>query len=331
MFAVVLMWMFSVLPIHKRFYEAFLLGRILSAIITLLGCWYRVWYLYENLWGFEMLLYACFAAWGADRVFRVIRMAKWGVKEATITRIDDDYFRIDILNVAMEGHAFLYFPPLSWCFWENHPFSVASSIVGPSLQYDTSGAASPINETASSDSSEKKATTPMTNVKAPPPSHVSNQLAFLSRVEKGMTQKLAARCGSTVPVLIEGGYSRVSVGDKYPQVVAIVGGVGITTVLPVLRRHPGRAKVYLGARNINQVDHVRSSGMLDGIDVAEISVGKRLDVRSILDVEIDGKVKHVMVITSGPQAMADDVRAAVVNIIGRTGVNVKLVDERFSW
>src|SRR5699024_9768664 len=42
MFAMILMWIYSVLPIRKRFYGAFLLGHILFAIITPLGCWYHV-------------------------------------------------------------------------------------------------------------------------------------------------------------------------------------------------------------------------------------------------------------------------------------------------
>lgn len=138
---------------------------------------------------------------------------------------------------------------------------------------------------------------PTTNVMAPPPGHVFNQLTFLSRVKKDMTRKLAASYGSTVLALIVGGYSKVFAGDEY----CLCWRSGDYHSFSRPTKALGRAKLYWGARNINLVDHLRKSGLLDGIDVAEISVDKRLDVQSILDVGIDGRLKHPMVITSGPR------------------------------
>jgi predicted ferric reductase len=331
MLAMVFLWLFSVLPIRQRFYEVFLLGHIVFAIITLVGCWYHIWALYGNLWGFEMWLYACFAAWSADRAFRIIRMAKWGIKKATITRIDDDYIRIDIPEVNMEGHAFLYFPTLSWRFWENHPLSIASSIGDLSLSRTSSAQQSPIEESESGGNLEKDSKNSSTNVVTTSRGAPVDRLTFFCRVAKGMTSKLAMRAGMTIPILIEGGYSKVADTESHSQLIAIAGGVGITTILTALRKHPGRAKLYWGVRNTSLVDHIRDSGLLDGIEVAEISVGKRLDISSILNTEIDGGVKYPMVLVSGPQSMADDVRATTVEIMRKTGINVKLLDESFSW
>ena len=332
MFAMVFLWAFSFLPIRRRHYEAFLTGHIVFVILTLVGCWYHVWHLYGNLWGFEVWLYVCFAAWIADRLFRVIRMAKWGVKQAVITRIDHDYIRLDIERVAIEGHTFLYFPSLSWRFWESHPFSVASSICHAPFSQSPSQA--PMSLDGQSDT-EKQVAKVSTEIPTSPPPPGSappfNTLTFFCRVGKGTTLKLASRAGTAVPVLIEGGYEKISVGADYPQLIAIVGGAGISTALSVLRKHPGQARLYWGVRNAVLVDHIRARGLLDGVKVAQISVGRRLDIPAILDMEIDGRVKHLAVLSSGPQSMADDVRAATVKVMRRTGVNVKLLDESFSW
>jgi hypothetical protein len=36
-------------------------------------------------------------------------------------------------------------------------------------------------------------------------------------------------------------------------------------------------------------------------------------------------------VVSGPPGMADDVRSLTAKIMRKTGVNVKLIDESFSW
>jgi predicted ferric reductase len=330
MLAMTFLWAFSVLPIRQRWYEAFLIGHIVFSIITIVGCWYHVWTLYGSLWGFEIWVYVCIAAWVADRTLRVGRIAKWGRKHATITAIDDDYIQIDIPDVAMEGHAFLYFPSLSWKAWENHPFSIARSIYVTSHQADDSSSQTPASESEVSQDYEKYPVAKATTLRSADGT-ASRQLTFVIRVVKGTTAKLAARAGQTIPVYIEGGYSKVHGTDLHTHVVAIAGGTGITAVLPILRKHPGRAKLYWGVRNERLVNHLRASGLLDGIEIAQVSVGARLDIASIVETEIDGRIKDPVVVVSGPASMADDVRASTVNVVRKTGVNVKFLDEAFSW
>ena len=331
MLGMVGLYAFSVLPIRHRWYEAFLIGHIIFSIITLVGCWYHVWYLYENLWGFEVWLYIAVGAWVFDRLFRIVKMAKWGVKQATITNIDDDYMQIDIPGVATEGHAFLYFPTLSWKVWENHPFSIASSIRSPARASNESGRETPTSEYSKSQDLEKFPVSKTVAVASVVSDTPTRHLTFVVRKVKGTTAKLAQRGGTTIPVMIEGGYGKSHDLQLYPKIVAIAGGTGITTILPTLRQHPGRAKLYWGVRNDRLVKHLRANGLLDGIEVAQVSVGERLDLVAILDSEIDGYVKEPIVMVSGPSSMADDVRAATVNVMRRTGMNVKLLDESFSW
>jgi predicted ferric reductase len=330
MLAMTFLWAFSVLPIRQRWYEAFLIGHIVFSIITIVGCWYHVWTLYENLWGFEIWVYVCIAAWVADRTFRVLRIAKIGRKQATITAIDEDYLQIDVPDVALEGHAFLYFPSLSWKVWENHPFSIARSIYVAPQHADDSSSQIPVSESDISQDFEKYPVA-KTKIVRDAEGTALKQLTFIIRAAKGTTAKLAARADQTIPVYIEGGYHKDHGSDLHPHVVAIAGGTGITAVLPILRKHPGRAKLYWGVRNERLVNHVRASGLLDGIEVAEVSVGARLDIVSILETEIDGRIKDPVVVVSGPASMADDVRASTVAVVRKTGVNVKFLDEAFSW
>ena len=331
MLGMVGLWAFSVLPIRHRWYEAFLIGHIIFSIITLVGCWYHVWYLYQNLWGFEVWLYIAIGGWVFDRVFRLVRMAKWGIKQATITSIDEDYVQIDIPDVVMEGHAFLYFPTLSWKVWENHPFSIARSIHNQHVETDSPGCQTPTSESSGGQDLEKYPVAKTIAVSRSTGRSPSRQLTFVVRVVKGNTAKLAKRGGTTIPVMIEGGYGKVHDTQLYPQIIAIAGGTGITTVLSVLKQHPGRTKLYWGVRNDKLVTHLRRNGLLDGIEIAQISVGQRLDITTILETEIDGRVKEPVVMVSGPNSMADDVRAATVQVMRKTGINLKLLDESFSW
>ncbi|KAH6669203.1 hypothetical protein B0J14DRAFT_672062 [Halenospora varia] len=52
-------------------------------------------------------------------------------------------------------------------------------------------------------------------------------------------------------LLIEGGYEKVHSLVAHQQMTAIIGGVAITAVLPLLRAHPGQAKLYWGVKARN--------------------------------------------------------------------------------
>ena len=61
---------------------------------------------------------------------RLARLVRYGIKTARVAVIDDEYVRVDIEQVSGSGHAYLYFPTLTWGVWENHPFS--SAVLPPS-------------------------------------------------------------------------------------------------------------------------------------------------------------------------------------------------------
>ncbi|KAF7556994.1 hypothetical protein G7Z17_g996 [Cylindrodendrum hubeiense] len=114
------------LRIRKAAYEAFLIGHIFLAIIAFIGAYYHLVYAFkvEVSVGFIVWIYIAMGIWGFDRLLRIIRISKHGLKRAYITAVDEEHIRVDIPGVACHGYCYAYFPTLSWRMWENHPFSV---------------------------------------------------------------------------------------------------------------------------------------------------------------------------------------------------------------
>jgi len=328
----VMIWGLSILPVRQRVYEFFLLSHIALTILVLVGCYLHVFYLYENNWGYEIYIYVAGAVWGADRVIRIWRVLRNGVRRATITPIDEDYVRVDIDGVSAHGHVYLYFPTLSLKFWENHPFSVASSFAGrPSSPVTT-----PVTTTVTVEDGEKSE-----KVESPSPAasryHPRPSLTILARVRTGVTADLAQRAvtSASLPVLVESSYHSAPQQaelDKCTTLVCIAGGVGISTVLPLMQRHPGpRARLYWGMRRASLKNAM--AGELQGLDVV-YRVGEQLDLREIIVAELARKDEsgEVGIVVSGPEGMADDARAIVCEVSkGAARRGVVFVDEAFSW
>ena len=254
---------------------------------------------------------------------RIARLVRNGVKMARVSVIDDEYVRVEVEGVNAEGHAYLYFPTLTWRVWENHPFSVASTVLippsggapkqdsGEAADVEKSGAIASITDTHSETSSSTVT-----------PAKVG--LTFLLRVRDGVTAKIAAR--ETIPVLVESGYGSHIDTSSSPSLLCIAGGVGITACIPYLRSHPGRTKLLWGVRTPGIVTDLGVT--LEGVD-KEVFVGKRMDIGKVLEREF-AKGEETTVVSSGPHGMADEVRIAVARL-GREGYRVRLVEEAFSW
>jgi hypothetical protein len=150
----------------------------------------------------------------------------------------------------------------------------------------------------------------------------------------GLTTHLRGR--RSAPILIEAGYSSHSLVSESlhnsPTLIALAGGVGVTTVLPHVRTHPGRAKLYWGCRTRGLVEDVKSTGALSKIE-QEIFVGSRMAIREILESEVaHGAKGEICVLVSGPEGMIDEVRNVVGDIVKKgNGVRVRLEIESFSW
>ncbi|KAF2435456.1 ferric reductase like transmembrane component [Tothia fuscella] len=322
----------SILPLRKKFYELFLVWHVVVSVLVVAGCYLHIIYRFEHQWGYEAWIFAAFAVWGFERIMRVLRVARNGVRTATITKIDEEYIRVDVPGVSGDGHAYLYFPTLTWRVWENHPFSVASTVLQAprsspssvhkedlSLDVEKNGihrsSMSKVSDLADSNS-ERSAQRQPTKV----------GLTFLLRVQGGLTNQLKSR--ATIPVLVESGYGTHEDLSSNSLLIGIAGGVGITAVLPVLHSHPGRTKLFWGARTHGIIDEMQST--LAGVD-KETFVGNRMNVYDVLAQELTGSSENVVVVSSGPSGMADEVRMAVCKLGKKSKGSITLVEEAFSW
>ncbi|RDL35207.1 uncharacterized protein BP5553_07138 [Venustampulla echinocandica] len=331
----------SIIPIRQKAYEVFLLWHISLSVLVIAGCYLHIYYRFENQWGYELWILITIAIWGFDRVMRILRVARNGICTAQITTIDEDYIRIDIKGVASGvGHAYLYFPTLTWRVWENHPFSVASTLL-PALEDSaslkkasesdlesdrarTSDKASPSDQDIDIKEISSGSSNKSNHLRLPP----SLALSFFVRARSGLTTQFPAN--GSIPVLVESIYGTNEDLSGYPSLICIAGGVGVTAIMPYLQSHPGSKKLYWGVRNAGIVKTLESS--FHGID-KEVFVGTKMVIKDVLeDALANASPDGAAVVVSGPSCMADEVRVLVSQIGARGGrSNIKLVEESFTW
>lgn len=312
----------SILPIRNSVYEFFLAWHVLLSIFVLVGCYWHILERFQRQWGYENWIYTAIAIWGFERAMRLARLARNGVKTARVTVIDEDYVRVNIENVSGSGHAYLYFPTVTWRVWENHPFSVSSAVLPPTDRPVTLKPNADVEkhggsaEGSDSDSAERQYQ-----------SHAKIGLTFLLRTKTGVTAQLAQH--ATLPVLVESSYGPHEDLSEHSVLICIAGGVGITACVPYLRAHPGATKLFWGARSQGIVDDMGPS--LSGVE-QEIYIGKRMNIADVLHKELSDSATNTVVLVSGPSEMADEARC-VISELGRQkkGIKVKLVEEAFSW
>ncbi|WAO87726.1 Ferric oxidoreductase domain-containing protein [Fusarium falciforme] len=353
----------SVYHFRKIAYEVFLIGHIFLAIMAIVGSWYHIWKLYEGTGGFDIWLYIAISIWSFDRFLRIVRVSKHGIKRAYVTRIDDEYIRVDVPGVDCHGYCYAYFPTVSWRMWENHPFSVVgcnpghprndphstshSDSEGPSLSSPTS-----VTDAAAKESGIVQRTRTIATRNG------QHGITFFVRPHSGLTKLLAKKCGveAGIPVLIEGTYGHegktylqgndghFAPTPEYPNILCIAGGVGVTAVLPALNSSlslyapMGTTKLYWGIRGRGLVDSIQSMMMGVG-EVTDtkwghiephITVGSRMNVRQILEEELEHAVGGTTVVACGPLAMVDDVRYTCA-ALARHGTVVRYIEEACTW
>jgi hypothetical protein len=320
----------SILPIREKCYELFLAWHIVVSVFIVAGCYLHMYYRFVHQWGYEIWIFIAMAIWGFDRLVRFLKLAPNGVKTATVTVIDEDYIRVDIEGVSGQGMAYLYFPTLTWRVWENHPFSVASTVLPSAKTKHRHGSGSTqvadiekegAHQTTISKVSDSASET---SLRKSTPKAVG--LTFLVRTRSGLTAAMRSR--SSLPVLVESPYGFHSDLSAYSFLIGIAGGVGITAVAPFLHSHFGRTKLLWGVRTPGIVEEMEEQ--LSGID-KEIFVGQRMNILEVLERECVEKEKIVCVV-SGPPGMADEVRMAVTTLArSKRNLSIHLVEESFSW
>lgn len=334
----------SILPLRQKLYDVFLVSHVVLAFIAKFGCLYHIYRRYDRQWGYETWIYISFAFWAFDRLGRLARLLRNGTRTAEITVIDEDYIRVNIPGVVAHGHAYLYFKMpgwRAWKIWENHPFSVTGAIINDTQHaiYSVTGGEGTtltISVPDKESSEHVSVTSELLRFSAQDLSAASFKpgLTFFIRTSRtGFTSVLRNR--QTVGVMVESSYPGLSLGElcTVPNCIVIAGGVGITAAGPLLRaRGPGRMRFFWGVRSKLLVEAVVNALGVDAFSqsvVGEIAVGYRLNLRAILEREVVGVSKTVVVVC-GPVGMADEVREVVCEL-ARNGRNVKLIDEAYSW
>ncbi|KAH9221866.1 ferric reductase like transmembrane component [Leptodontidium sp. 2 PMI_412] len=322
----------SIRTFRQHAYEVFLLIHISLSVLA--------------IWGYETWIYTAIAVWGFDRVLRLLRITSNGVRTAHITIIDDDYLRIDIPGISAAGHAYLYFPTLTWRVWENHPFSVAGSNFASldkhrqeeehdSSEFPRSGSHSStkeVSETPARPTTEQSASClehqfpsskKVTSTTAFPDTSVHTTTFFL-RTKSGTTPLI--RQHTSLCVLVESSYGA---GTYTPlssccTLVVLAGGIGITAALPLMRRFEGRVLLFWGVRGPRIVEQLEVGLHEMGVEL-HVSVGERVDVKTVLQA-VEG---DFAVFVSGPDGMADEARS-VAAVLARQR-DVVFLEEEFSW
>ncbi|KAI4953946.1 hypothetical protein J4E91_001655 [Alternaria rosae] len=319
--------------IRRKAYEMFLAWHIIISILVVVGCYWHVVFEFQHAWGYETWIIIAMGVWAFDRVARWLRIARHGLHTAEVTILDDEYVRITVPGVATSGYAYLYFPTLTWRIWENHPFSVASTILSSESpgQYGNTSFRDvekhldvPVVLAEDSSDNQGKGSSLHQPARA--------GITFYIRTKTGVTSAL--RKHITLPILLEAGYSSHSASSlsASPTLIVLAGGVGITAVLPYICSHPGHTKLYWGCRTQGLVDDVMRSGALLHVE-KEIIVGGRMAIRDVLHEEVSkAGGGEVAILVSGPESMSTEARDTVRSIVvGQKKVKVNLYVENFSW
>ncbi|KAI1360843.1 ferric-chelate reductase [Xylaria arbuscula] len=321
----------SILIIRLKAYELFLITHIILAIICVVGCWYHVFIMYENTFGYETWLYAAIAVWFVDRVLRVGRLLGAGIKRSRVSQIGSTVSRIDIPGIygLQPGRCvfYVYFPTLNpFRPWENHPFSaIPTAMLGPQsgdIIYKTED-----DERAS----------PLVAASGGAPANVAftnSGLTLFIRKQAGTTNLLDKIHEPGLVTLLEGPYPAISTKAvlESDRLLLIGGGIGITALVPFLKCHPNVRLLY-SVKATDECLLESLSAVLNQVKEKEISVGQRLDFTSLLRDEANLGWPRIGIVVCGPVGMCDHIRAITVRL-GRAKAGqctFELQVDTFSW
>lgn len=345
----VVLWFGSGLYVRRANYEIFLLVHIVLSVVVLVGCWYHLvlWYesmgleLPDNTSGYEVWLYIAFAVWGFDRLVRILRLAKSGIRRARVIDLGAGYVRIDVPGLRWGSqpgeHCYVYFPTLRPLRpWENHPFSIIpTAALHARGELSTATSIDPPRDRYSQEDMESMSKTAGLSVSAPTdalPGRQTTGITLFVKKSSGITKSLESHNG--LLTLVEGAYRNADTQHilSCERLLLIAGGIGITGVLPVIHHHRN-VKLAWSVKEEAQclVKEMEPSVRAVSAAQSDIRVGQRLDVAELVRHEIESGWNRVGVIVSGPGSLCDDVRA-IVAAAGRKNKTVfELEVDSYSW
>ena len=319
-------------------YEFFLLKHIVLSAILIVGCWYHAYDLYKYLGGYEDWVIAISVIWMFDRLGRVLRIVIAGPRRAKVTALNEGYVRIDIPGIrwgCQPGkHVYVYFPTLHpFTPWENHPFSLLqTALLEPShTRLDSDDKTQSSIERPNDHHDVEK----INAVKQSAKEVVQNARSDISltlyvRKSTGTTKNLAAI--ENLLTFVEGPYPSNSTSQvlQCNRLLLIGGGIGITGILPFVNNH-WNVKLAWSVKESARCLAEDLQGALSAVADKEISVGTRLNVKQLLQQEVEAGWERVGVVVCGPSGLCDDVRATLVaaSKLGKTDFELEV--EAYSW
>lgn len=333
----VIMLVASGLYVRRRSYELFLITHIILAVFTIAGCWYHVLYRFDLVFGYQQWLYAAIGIWIFDRVLRVLRILKTGVRRARITELGDEggYVRIDVEGVRWDAeagkHVYVYFPTLNPLRpWENHPFSLLPTSMLSSYHHSLGIEDGDSAEGSSKQGDpEKNATSTMQRATILVNSTAG--ITFFVKKSTGMTKLL--RKHDNILTLLDGPYQNNSTKSalQCDRLLLIGGGIGISGLLPWLNMHPNAKLCWSMKKSAECLATQGLDVVLSGVAESDVKVGQRLDIEELLSEEVGRGWEKIGVVVCGPGGLCDDVRAAVGEF-GRRGRTIfELEVDAYSW
>ncbi|PTB77024.1 ferric reductase-like transmembrane component [Trichoderma longibrachiatum ATCC 18648] len=323
----------SGLYVRRAHYEIFLVSHIVLAVLIVVGCWYHLALWYESMGmhipdytsGYEDWLYTAIVVWSADRLVRVVRVLRSGIRRSVVTDLGSGYVRVDIpgirWGVEPGTNVYVYFPTLSPLRpWENHPFSIVpTAIMGQSNRASTTSELGGSPSPSAHRDEEKQANTPA-------------DVTLLIKKSAGITRHLEHHSG--LLTLLEGPYPNGDPKDllRCDRLVLIGGGIGVTSLLPWAYNH-WNVRVVWSVKDSAAclVDEVKGALETSSITQKDIRIGSRFNVVEVIDEEASVGWHKVGVIVSGPGSLCDEVRAAV-SLAGRAGpTKFHLEVDAYSW
>ncbi|KAI1908919.1 hypothetical protein LOZ53_000674 [Ophidiomyces ophidiicola] len=342
---VCIMLVASLLWVRRWSYEVFLISHIIMALFVIVGSWYHIELLFTRKWGYEFWMYACCAVWFFDRLLRVLRIVKNGIRSSNVTEVSEDIVRIDVPDVrwtaAPGRHTYAYFPSLRMLRpWENHPFSVVPTALLrlPEHRLSKSTPTKALSSASSSNGDVEKSGMPATTTTTPIPEphgrserYTTSGITLYVRKSTGITSYL--KSNKQLTTLLDGPYPNNHTGPvlKSDRLILIAGGIGIAGILPFVACHTN-AKLYWSVRQTSEGLVNELQTVLDGLQEKEVRVGRRLEIERLLEQEEQDGWKKIGVVVCGPGGLCDDVRALVA-AKGRQqrGVLWELEVDAFSW
>jgi hypothetical protein len=340
----VVLWLGSGLYFRRANYELFLLLHIILAVFVVVGCWYHLilWYTEMGMHypdytsAYENWLYIACAVWFFDRLVRVGRVLRSGVRKSKVTDLGGGYIRVDIpgirWGVEPGKHVYMYFPTLTPLRpWENHPFSIIPTPILHSRGVNTESNGS-TNGSGHDDAEKGKQVEVISGL-----AHILNEntaagVTLLIKKSAGTTKHL--ECHDSLFTLLEGPYHSGNAKGllRCDRLLLIGGGIGITGLLPWVYNHWNLKLAWSVKESAScLVEEVEPALRHVSVVDKDIRIGRRFDIAELIAEEETAGWKKVAVVVSGPGSLCDDVRAAVTAAGRRRKTIFELEVDAYSW